>query len=190
MEGIPLCAHCFSELHPRMETFKVGTFSARALYAYNEAVRSLLFQFKACGDIELGPVFLAYQAPLLRLFYPGYVLVPAPSYEAKNEARGFNHVEEMFKPLHLPVVKALRKTADVKQASLNFSERQKIGEHLAFAEGVSVAGKKILFVDDLITTGATAKACCALLKAHGAKKVKLLAMGHTKEKEGEAVAKT
>jgi ComF family protein len=173
-----------------METFKVGEFSARALYAYNEAVRSLLFQFKACGDIELAPVFIAYQAPLLRLFYQGYILVPAPSYEAKNDSRGFNHVEEMFKPLRLPLLKALKKTSDVKQASLNFAERQKIGERLAFCEDVSVAGKKILFVDDLITTGATAKACCTLLKEHGAKKVRILAMGHTKEKEAEAVAKT
>lgn len=189
-ETIPLCSHCLSELHPIMETFNVGEFSARVLYAYNEAVRSLLFQFKACGDIELSSVFISYQAPLLRLLYHGYTLVPAPSYEAKNEVRGFNHVEEMFRPLHLPLLKALKKTSDVKQASLNFADRQKIGEHLAFCDGVSVVGKKILFVDDLITTGATARACCALLKEHGAKKVAILAMGHTKEKEAEAGVKT
>ena len=54
----------------------------------------------------------------------------------------------------------------MKQADLHWRDRQKIGEHLHYVDGISVQGKKILFVDDLLTTGATAKACCSLLKAH------------------------
>jgi hypothetical protein len=48
----------------------------------------------------------------------------------------------MFAPLKLPIVKALRKLDDVKQANLHYDDRQKIGEHLALVPGVSLAGKK------------------------------------------------
>jgi predicted amidophosphoribosyltransferase len=166
---------------PEMKEWKVGAISARALYTYNEKIRSLLYQYKGCFDIELADIFLCYQAPLLHLLYEGYTLVPAPSFLAKDEARGFNHVELMFKPLHLPFCHCLEKVDDVKQADSSYEQRQAIGEHLRFKEGYGVQGKKLLFVDDLFTTGATAKACCHLLLSHGARKVQILVMGYTPE---------
>jgi predicted amidophosphoribosyltransferase len=181
-EEVPLCGHCLRQMDPKMRYWKVEGIEACSLYSYNGMVRDLLYQFKGCGDIELAPVFLAYQAPLLRFLYHGYTLVPAPSFEAKNEARGFNHVELMFSSLHLPLLHALRKLDDVKQANLHFDDRQKIGQHLARNEGVSIAGKKILFVDDLFTTGATAKACCHLLQKGHPSRLKILVMGYTPEK--------
>jgi competence protein ComFC len=168
-------------MDPEIREWKAGPYRVRALYRYNEKIRSLLFQYKGCFDIELSDIFLCYQAPYLRLLYPGYTLVPAPSFLAKDEARGFNHVELMFKPLQLPFCHCLEKLDDVKQANNTYEERQHIGEHLRFKEGFSVQGKKILFVDDLFTTGATAKACCHLLEEHGAKKVQILVMGYTPE---------
>lgn len=168
-----------------MRSWKVERWEARSLYFYTEEVRTLLYQFKGCADIELAPVFLAYQAPILRFLYRGYTLVPAPSYEKKNDVRGFNHVEEMFRILRLPYLHSLVKMDDVKQAKLHYAERQRIGEHIRFNEACSVQDKKILFVDDLFTTGATAKACCRLLHENGAKKVKILVMGYTPEKQAK-----
>lgn len=163
---------------PDIKRLDIDGTEALTLYGYNEKVRSLLFQFKACGDEELGPVFIQYQAPLLKLRYRGFYLVPAPSFLAKDQARGFNHVQKIFEQLELPYIDCLRKIKDVKQATSNLEERQKIGKALSFAEGYDVHGKRILFIDDLITTGSTAKACVALLKEHGAGQVKILAMGH------------
>lgn len=180
---VPLCGNCFQKLGPYEGTFLIDGIHVRYLYRYGGQIRDLLFTFKACGDIELGPVFLAYQAPVLSLTYRGFVLVPAPSYAEKDAKRGFNHVEEMFKGLCLPQVKAIVKTRDVKQADLGFEERQKVGECLRWAEGASVMGKKVLFVDDLYTTGATAKACCQLIKEHGASRIKVLVMGRTELRE-------
>jgi predicted amidophosphoribosyltransferase len=48
-------------------------------------IRDLLYQFKGCADIELAPIFLAYQAPILRFLYRGYTLVPAPSFEERTK---------------------------------------------------------------------------------------------------------
>jgi len=184
-EEVPLCGDCFHKMGPKMRLWKEDGFEVRSLYLYHEEIRSLLYQFKGCADIELAPIFLAYQAPLLRLIYRGYTIVPAPSFASKNEARGFNHVELMFECLHLPWLKAIEKLDDIKQANLHYRDRQKIGEHLRYVEGVSVQNKKILFVDDLFTTGATAKACCHLLKDHGAKCIKILVMGYTPERQAK-----
>lgn len=179
MGEVPLCGDCLREMAPEMREWQADSFSARSLYLYNEKIRSLLFQYKGCFDIELADVFLAYQAPYLRWLYPGYTLVPAPSFAEKEKIRGFNHVELMFKPLRLPFLFCLEKRDDVKQADASYEERQKIGEHIVFRETASLRGKKILFVDDLYTTGATAKACCHLLERQGAKQVKILVMGYT-----------
>lgn len=106
-------------------------------------------------------------------------MVPAPSFASKNEKRGFNHVVEMFAPLGLPFVKCLVKTKDVKQADLNFKDRQKIGEALGLIPGTDLRGKKVLFVDDLVTTGATAVSSVKLIKRAGAEEVRILSMGCT-----------
>jgi competence protein ComFC len=180
-----LCPKCFKEMKPQMEVFYLDNIKCRTLYPYDEKIRSLLFQFKGCFDIELAPIFLSYQLPLLKLLYEGYYLVPAPSFETKNEVRGFNHVVMMFESLGLPFIECLSKTKDVKQATSNFQERQKIGKYLSIDSKVSLQGKKILFVDDLITSGATAKECVKLIKTLHPKHVEILAMGHTKKEEQE-----
>lgn len=142
-------------------------------------MRSNLYQLKGCFDIELAGIFLNYSAPWFRLRYRGYTLICAPSAKAKDEARGFNHVEQIFACLHLPMLGAIRKTSDMKQADLNYADRQKVGEHLAWNEGVSIRGKKILLVDDVYTTGATMRACVALIKKHQPKTLRILVMSKT-----------
>jgi len=173
-----ICDKCFSEMRPKETTFKVGKFRARAFYEYNEKIRSLLYQFKACKDIELSSVFFAKQASFLKMAYQGYTLVPAPSYQGKDDERGFNHVKEMFKCLELSLLDPLIKIHDVKQADGNYEERLNIFRHISFRDDISVKGLKILFVDDLVTTGSTAKACCELLSEHGASSIQILVMGH------------
>ncbi len=175
-----ICHKCFLEMEAKIMNFKLGDFPATSCYYYNDKLKEMIYQFKGCFDIELGELFLVNQKKYLQLKYRDYYLVPAPSFENKNAERGFNHVEEMFKGIGKGYIKAIVKKDDVKQADLNFNERQKIGEHLSWNEGVDVNGKKILFVDDLITTGATAKACCNLISLHGAKRVKILSVCRTK----------
>jgi len=185
LEDLPLCEKCFNALNPKLERFKLDKFKGYFLYYYDELIRSMIFNLKGCGDIELAPVFLAYQKRFLRFLYRNYLLVPAPSYREKDDERGFNHVEEIFKPLGLEIRKVLIKTKDVKQADLNAIERSKIGEiiDLDKSQGHHVAGRKILLVDDLLTTGSTAKACAYKLLEAGARKVELLVIAHTREKE-------
>lgn len=76
--------------------------------------------------------------------------------------------------LGLPLVRALRRRPGPAQASLPDAERA--GNVLgAFRAVTDLSGARVLLVDDVITTGATARACAAALRGHGAASVVLLA---------------
>ena len=181
--GIPsVCYDCYQELGPKWTRWKEGEVDCLALYDYNEAVRSTLYQFKGVGDIELASVFFAYPLPILRWLYHGYTLVPAPSSPSHNEARGFNQVVEMGKVLGLPILQALVKDEGAKQTDLSAEERTVVGKMIHLSSTKAVKGKKILLLDDVFTTGSTARACLRLLLKAGAKKVRLLVMAKTQFK--------
>jgi len=180
-EDFTICSSCFHLMEPKTVTKKVDGIKATSFFVYNDKVRDMLYLCKGCADYEMAEVFLTRYKWWLRIKYKDWYLVPAPSYGEKNEARGFNQVEEIFRSLNRPYLFPIRKIDNVKQADLNYFERQKIGNHLAWNNEVSVKGKKILFVDDLMTTGATAKACVKLLLEHGASQVEILTMARTED---------
>ena len=110
--------------------------------------------------------------------FKGYEIIPAPSSKSSDKERGFNHVEEMFKNLHLKMNKCIHKTKQRKQADLTTKEREKIGQYLKI-DNVDLTRKKILLVDDVFTTGSTIKSMIKLVKEKGAKKIKVLLMSKT-----------
>ena len=129
----PICKRCYQELSPKWIRWKEGGVGCLAIYQYNEAVRSTLYQFKGLGDIELASAFFGYQSPYLRLLYRHYWVVPIPSSPSHDKARGFNQVREMA----------------------------------------------VCLLDDVFTTGSTARACLELLKRAKPRKIRFLAMAKT-----------
>lgn len=172
-----LCRSCYFSLSPHIEVsrLKDGT-KLITLFRYEEGFRNALYQFKGCGDIELSTIFLTRIRPLLNLRFHGYVLVPAPSSESHDFARGFNHVEEICSSLSLPKALVLKKTKEHKQSDLSAEERKKVKKVLALTDPKKVRDKRVLFIDDVYTTGSTTKACVELLKEAGAKKVVALVL--------------
>lgn len=176
-----ICSRCFNELNPKFLHFKVGRFRALSIYDYDEKIKSMLFQLKGCADIEIAPSFLEYFRHFIIIKYFGYIVVPAPSSKNSDLERGFNHVCEIFKFMPNKMYRCIEKTSDVKQADLNFKERSQIIKHLRFNKSYNVANKKILIVDDVLTTGSTVEAMVKLLIQNGAKKIKILVMARTQK---------
>jgi ComF family protein len=110
-----------------------------------------------------------------------------PLTEAKLHQRGFNQAEllarELSKLAKLPVVPALakvRETAD--QTALKPQERLE-NVHGAFAPVGRARCERILLVDDVYTTGATAEECSRALREGGYEEVYVLTVARTRWKE-------
>jgi ComF family protein len=109
-------------------------------------------------------------------------VVPVPLHWRKKWSRGFNQSELLARFIarrySLPVVPALRRRqATAAQAGLtNAARRENVAHAFAVRSRDRVAGKRILLIDDVMTTGATAAACARVLRRAGAASVTLLAL--------------
>lgn len=181
-----LCNSCLRKFDPKFIEFRVGRYKGLSVYEYDETIKAYLYQFKGCFDFELAKVFLERYYLELSMKYSGFNIVPVPSFYEDNEIRGFNHVEEIFKPLKLPILKILKKTSHFKQAEHSGNTRNEISQHLVLTNNLSLRGKKILLVDDVYTTGSTIKACIELLKELKPKRIEILVMSKTPYKSSLA----
>ncbi|MBR6767475.1 MAG: ComF family protein, partial [Clostridia bacterium] len=113
------------------------------------------------------------------------MVVPVPMHPWRQRIRDYNHAEVLAE--HVACIKgiemrcALRRVRmTIQQARLSMEERRNNLDHAIEISG-DVAGKCILLVDDVCTTGATAAACERVLRQAGAKHVFLLCYALAKE---------
>ncbi len=104
------------------------------------------------------------------------IVVPAPSFVGRDEKRGFNQAVSIFETIGLPLKRCLLKTEDRKQADLSAKERSKIGEVIELVPNTKLTGKRLLLVDDVMTTGSTIKACIDLLKRLKPRSIEVLVL--------------
>jgi len=117
----------------------------------------------------------------LRLRFKGYVIVCFPSNKEDDEIRGFNHVEEIFRQLKLPYAHVLRKKVSFKQSDLSKEEREKVASKIEGYDLDSIRHKKVLLVDDVMTTGSSLKAGISILKGANPRKIKVLVLSKKQE---------
>lgn len=107
-------------------------------------------------------------------------IIPVPMTEKSVKKRGYNQSELLARSLservYAPVIlNAVVKNADTReQKSLSRKEReQNLSKCFEVKDRKAVKGKRVLIVDDVLTTGATADALTGKLYSAGAKSVYL-----------------
>lgn len=114
------------------------------------------------------------------------ILLPVPLSRERLVERGFNQAHEIARPLATALQLEIATNLCVRprhtdaQASLPLAERR-VNMRSAFAvlRPQAIAGKAVLVVDDVMTTGHTLEALAASLKRHGATNVINLVIART-----------
>jgi ComF family protein len=159
---------------------------ARAVFAYDEASRGLVLGFKHADRLHAAPAFGRWLARAGgELAGEADLVTPVPLHWLRLALRRYNQAALLAQALAatagrtcLPdLLKRTRRTPS--QGHLSRSERQKnvagaFCVHPRYRD--NVAGARILVVDDVLTTGATARACAKALLAAGAAAVDVVTL--------------
>jgi ComF family protein len=178
--GQALCGRCQSAPPAFDASF------AAAVYAPPIDAQVLALKFR--GQLPYAAVFasLILQSVAREAMADADVLIAVPLSTERLAARGFNQAHEIAKPLarawQLPLMtEACVRVRDTEPQSALAPDRRRDNMRGAFAVARSeaVAGRHVLVVDDVMTTGHTLDALAACLKRNGATRVTNLVFART-----------
>lgn len=182
----PLCPICGIPFTGAGDDHRCGTClahpphfdTARAHFLYEGAIRDLIHSFKY-NQLT----YLRYPLALLALRgvnalitdHDPHLIVPVPLHRTRLRQRGFNQAvllgKVLSRRLALPLLPdALARTRQTEPQIELSAEERRLNVKGAFAVNrpVRVTGKRILLLDDVMTTGSTMDECAKELKKAGA----------------------
>lgn len=175
-----LCGECWSSLevptHADSDTAAIPVFAATY---YNETSRKLVLAYKHGGRIALARLLAQLIAARLPESHVGHalpVLVPVPLHRWRLWQRGFNQAALLTHELARlgrgePLVEALvrhKRTPNLGGLGREARERALTGAiRLNSARSERLAGRDVILIDDVLTSGATSRACIAAIAGAG-----------------------
>ena len=192
----PLCACCGTPFaaDPGMETLcaachgqKPAFASARAILSYDENSRGAILALKHADRLDLVPGFARWLGRTGRVLLEDCdVIVPVPLHPLRLWRRRYNQAAELGRRLardwdksYAPLA-LIRTRATPSQGAMTSRKARRRNVQRAFAvpeqAKPAIAGRRILLLDDVMTTGATVEACARALLRAGAEKVDVLAL--------------
>jgi ComF family protein len=198
-----VCTRCMLEMprsnyhleheNPFFNKFR-GRMPVKYVMAYFKFVKSsrvqhILHALKYKNKPELGRMLgQVYGEELIRAGFAEKfdMIIPVPLHHTRKRSRGYNQSEEfgmgLSKILEMPcevnfLTKVARTQTQTRKSKLNRWDNVK--EVFAISQQADVMGKRILLVDDVVTTGATLEACGRILIEAGCKELSLACIAAT-----------
>jgi ComF family protein len=170
---IDICAVCLAK-PPRIAR-------TRAAVVYGELSRSIAIRLKYGRKVAAAKTMARYMMPLIRDGASDRLLIPVPLHRTRLWWRGFNQsalvARELSKGLGIAsdpfVLQRTRRTPPLKGMS-PLQRRKTVAGAFKVRDKELVAGKTIILVDDVLTTGSTAESCARALKRAGAARIELI----------------
>ena len=152
----------------------------RAAVAYGDLARSLAIRLKYGRKVAIARTMARYMAPLVS-GAGEQLLVPVPLHRTRLWRRGFNQsalvASELSRRLGIATdalaLSRIRRTPPLKGMS-PLQRRKTVAGAFRVRDKSKVAGKTVILVDDVFTTGSTAEACARALRRAGAARVELV----------------
>jgi ComF family protein len=177
LEGDNLCAGCLTT-QPAFDT-------ARAILAYDEKSRGAILALKHADRLDLVPGFARWLSRTGRTVLENSDLViPVPLHPFRLWRRRYNQSAELARRLArdwrlayepAALIRSRPTASQGAMASARARRRNVLGA-FKVPEPHRVAGRRILLLDDVLTTGATVEACARALKRAGAARVDVLVL--------------
>jgi competence protein ComFC len=150
----------------------------RSAFRFEKLVREVIYQFKYHNIRGLAdPLAVELFHYLQKNPLPSELVIPVPLHRVRLRKRGYNQSELVATLLgHMLGLEvdttSLKRIVNTKsQTKLERAMHRKTNMKGAFESNDSVKGKKILLIDDVLTSGATLSSCATALKKAGASSV-------------------
>jgi ComF family protein len=152
----------------------------RALGGYTEPLSPLIHALKYQGKKSLAEIFgrgltgLLNSDPILK---QADAIIPIPLHPARQRERGYNQTEllglELSRQTGIPIINALKRKKNTKsQTTLDPAKRREnMRGAFAVKDNSTIQNKKVILIDDVITSGATINSATQTLLNGGAKEV-------------------
>lgn len=191
----PVCRRCGAPVQENepchgCSQVELGFDSARSVGAYDGVLKEAIHQLKYSGHRVMAPIlgglivdYLREQNAWLRRTS---CIVPIPIHSSRLRSRGFNQSEllavEISRVFALPMVGAslVRWRSNQPQVDLPLDKRhENVQGIFRVIRADSIAGRSVLLIDDVYTTGSTVDSAARVLREAGAREVHVLTLARS-----------
>jgi len=164
------------------------TYRCTALFRYEKTLKKIIGLFKFSRELKQAKACAGLILENLNLAFNPDIIVPVPSHPIEEIKRGFSHmnylagiISQRIEIPYYPVIgrKVFPLTSRSQKAK---GKKQRFSDRKRFyirKDSPDIVGKKILLIDDVMTTGVTMNDCADILMEHGAAKVHGISLGLT-----------
>ncbi|MBI2377148.1 MAG: ComF family protein [Deltaproteobacteria bacterium] len=174
----PFCASCHAALVEAGDVRIPRIDLAAAAFEYGGPVVRAIWRLKYEGRAELGHALGSAMRAKLSTLEPFDVVAPIPLSPSRQRTRGYNQALELAIGLRAGKVRLglLRKDDEGRQVGRTREARREHARGAFLARGRELAGRRVLLVDDVVTTGATLEAAAEAARQGGARSVQAIAL--------------